>query len=69
MDIEDIMQMGLSPEDITDDWDEGYHETRDGEMIKISLMENSHLKNCITFFGSKGYDITPFKEELEKRIK
>ncbi len=56
------------PPRIDEGWAEGYHQINNGEIIKLSLMEDRHILNTIAYFGRRGdYDTTPLEDELKRR--
>ena len=60
-------------EEIKEDAESGYWETKDGGIIHVSKMETSHIKNCIRFIERNDKTdmyypwIVRFKEELKAR--
>jgi len=53
-----------SPEE---QWEQGYHTTKDGQEIGLRDMKDSHIRNCIRFFGNKGFDTILLEKELKDR--
>jgi hypothetical protein len=48
-------------------WRKGRHMTKSGKGMKLGEMTTYHLKNTINYFRGGNADITPLKEELERR--
>jgi hypothetical protein len=48
-----------------DQWNDGFHNTRMGIIMKISSMSDAHLHNTIEYF--QGYDTSALARELEAR--
>ena len=49
----------------SEDWDDGFHITRDGTKIRLKDLKLYHLKNIINYFSN--CDTTMLEEELEER--
>ena len=49
-------------------WEDGFHETREGDRIKLTEMTDFHLQNTIRFFKIRGYNTLPLERELKLRI-
>lgn len=70
-------QAMMSLED--EDWDEpetikpkipkGHWKTKDGRIIPIRSMSDSHLKNCIALCERRGVRVSDLNEEMERREK
>ncbi len=54
--------------DPSENWDMGYHETRDGDRIRITKMSDSHLQNTINYFKNE-FDTSILQKELDRRKK
>jgi len=56
-------------EEIEENWREGFHTTREGDVLRLEEMTESHLRNTIAYFNREGYDYdtTPLEQELEGR--
>lgn len=46
-------------------WRKGVHTTSDGQEIKLTEMDEHHLRNIIAYFS--GYDTSPLYAELKRR--
>lgn len=60
-DKEEIIQKSVESR-----WKRGNHKTKDGELVKISEMEMSHLCNTIKLFSH--YNTKPLTDEIKKRL-
>lgn len=50
-----------------EEWQAGFHTTREGDEIELIKMTSDHLMNTINYF--KNSDTLPLRRELERRCK